>query len=265
MRVEFIGTPGAGKTTLLPAVKEYFAAQGFNACSVVEAARPFAQRTLPGRSICRLAPQALQRPLLWQVFYHLSRLYRLKFFIRHPQLSGMVYSFQKRRPISEADRHHVLHWFFHLVGAYEFLNSHAGPEDVLIFDEGFVHRVVQLYASEKEDPDKELVLAYLDLVPRPDLVIFTDAPREICERRVIARGIWDRFRHKSPAEFSQFIANSHQVVNLAADYLKQKGWPVIDVDTGGDDPAAAQAELQRKLSNRAGFPPGFLSLQPLIQ
>ncbi len=254
MIVEFIGTPGAGKTTLLPAVTEYLQEQGICARSVVEAARPYAQRTLLGAAVSRLAPPALRRPLLWQVFYHLSALYSIRFCVKHAKLIRQVLGSQKSRPVSaDVRERRVLYWFFRLVGYYEFLIAHARPGEALVFDEGFIHRVVQMNVSEVEEPDAAQVLAYVDLLPRPDLVIFPQASPEVCERRIYRRGLWEYFRYKSPPEVLRFIANADLVVSLAVEHVKSKGWTVIEVDNGGDDPMVSEAELRSKLTKLPAF------------
>jgi hypothetical protein len=248
MLIEFISTPGAGKTTLQSAVAAYLNAQGFHAFSVVDAARPLAGRTIVGRAINRLAPPAWRRPLLWQAFYHLSGANRIRFYAQHAELMRLVWRFQGQRPISNDDRRHVLHWFNHQTGVYEFVRHHAGPKDAVIFDEGFIHRVVQLFASENEMPEPAAVSAYIDLIPRPDLVIHPTAPREVCERRVYARGLWDRFQAKSPDETARFFISAERAVNLAVDAIQQRQWPVFDVDNSSDNPNVARAELWRTLS-----------------
>jgi len=247
--VEFIGTPGAGKTTLLPATIEYFQACGISARRVVDAARPFAQRTLPGALIGRLAPEPLRRPLLWQVFYQLSTAYRLKFFASRPQLIAHVLRSQRRRPIAAVERQHVRFWFFVLVGQYEFLRAHARPDEALVFDEGFIHRAVQMHASDVEEPQPAQIAAYVDLLPQPDLVIVPWAPSELCEARVYSRGLWERFQHKSRPQVAAYIANSSRIVGHAVEQIKRRGWRVVEVDNSGDDPAASAAELQGKLAS----------------
>lgn len=248
MIIEFISTPGAGKTTLLPTVVEFLNERGYYARAVLDAARPLAARTAMGRSVGRLAPASWQRPLLWQTFYRYSQANQLRFAARNPGLVGMVWRFQRGRPITAADRRHVLRWFSHQTGVYEFLRRRAGPDEAILFDEGFIHRVVQLFASENETPEPERVAAYIDRLPRPDLVIHPAAPRAICERRVHARGLWDRFQVKSADETSRFIASAERAVNLAVDHIKRRGWTVIEIDNSGDDPSVARAELWRALS-----------------
>lgn len=249
MIVEFIGAPGAGKTTLIPAVVETLQTMGFRALTVVDASRSFASRTILGKTINRLSPLSWRKPLLWQVFYCLSILYRLKFCIRHPKLVWTVFHTQWQRPKSaDVRQRKVLYWFIRLIGYYEFLNAYAYPNEALVFDEGFVHRVVQLNASSVELPQPGQICAYLDLLPQPDLVIFVRSPRVVCERRILQRGLREPFRKKSSVEMAQFVTNAWNIVNLAVQHIKYKGWKVVEVNNGTDGLTVSTAEICTSLS-----------------
>jgi thymidylate kinase len=248
--VEFFGTPGAGKTTLLKAAQTIFQERGLQAYSVVEAARPFAQRTFLGRTVNRLSPAQYRKQLLWQVFYYTSLVDRLKFMRRHGKLVRYVTQSQNRRPVEAAiQERRVLYWFNHLMGYYEFLTAHAQPGEVLIWDDGFVHRAVHLHASMVETPDLADVRTYVDLIPRPDLVIVPCTPVEVCEERIMQRGIWKHFRDRSRSELRQYLTSASQVVNGTLEYLRAKGWIVIEVDNSRADLALTHEQLQKKLMN----------------
>lgn len=262
MIIEFIGTPGAGKTTLLPAVAAFFEDNGLRAYTAVEAARPFAARTLPGKLITALAPQTWQRPLLWQLYSLFNLLYQLPFLLQHPRLSWRVLTFQQQRPISGTDRRHVLRWFFHHAGRVAFLQAYARPDEVLLFDEGFVHRVVQLYASEHETPDLRHMQTYLDQIPRPSLLIVPLADRDLCEQRVYRRGLWVRFQRKSAAAVARYMDHAHTAVTTTVDYLKRKEWMVVEVQNGAVDTAVAAADLRHQLTRLTRTPDLAPHVQP---
>lgn len=261
MIVEFIGTPGAGKTTFMPVVSEHFKNQHFQPYSVLEAARPFAARTLPGKMVGMLSSGKLQRFLLWQVFYAFSYTYRPKFAEQNQNLMKTVLDYQYKRPIAKSDRSHVLRWFLHLSGSYEFLKAYARPGDMLLLDEGFVHRVVQLFASENETPDLDRVANYLDLIPRPDLIIYPNASSEVCEKRVFERGVWERFQAKGRAETSRFIKNAYKIVKYAVKYIKIQGWAVIEVDNNKENLAVSKSMLKRDLSDMVVLVPETADLK----
>ncbi len=249
MIVEFISTPGAGKTTLLPVVKNFFASHGFHAWTVLEASRPFARRTKIGELVNTLAPASLKKPLLWQVFRQASRIRQATFRSENKELIDLVLRFQNTRPISQADRQHVLRWFINLSGQYHFLKEYTEADDVLIFDEGFIHRVVQLFASEIEPLDEERIRSYLSLIPVPDLIIAPWASLETCIERVHSRGIWDRFKDRDEETVSRFMTNAHAVVDLVLDNAYTKDCPVIQIQNENQSPAETAQQLQQKLTD----------------
>ncbi len=249
MIVEMLGAPGAGKTSLLPAAREFFNRRGLRAWSVVEAARPAAAGTRAGRLAARLLPEPLRGFALWQIFYACSRRCQRDFHRQYPRLVEGVLREQRRRPISGYDRRHVLRWFLHLTGVYSFLRESMDPADVLIIDEGFVHRVVQLFASENEELQPRQVIDYLDAVPRPDLVIFVSAPAGSSRRRVFERGLWPRFQRKSQVETQRFLERAQAAVEIAADHLTRAGWPLIRIDNDGQEIHSVGARLQAELAH----------------
>jgi thymidylate kinase len=140
----------------------------------------------------------------------------------------------------------VLYWFYRLCGHYEFVKGKMRPDEVLIFDEGFMHRVVQLFASSVEVPDRHQISKYISRVPRPDLVIFIQAPKDMCEQRIYQRGLWERMRDKEPDEISRFVNNAYLAVNLAIEEGRRLDWSIIQIDNDHQDLRSAQKSIQNQ-------------------
>ena len=230
--VEFVGTPGAGKTTLSIELVDLLQERGIEAATIIGAARAHAGRTLVGRVIVRLAPSSLRRALLWQVFYLLSMLHVLGFGRDHPLLSRQIMRTQLGRSIPPVERRHVLFWFFQLAGRVRFLTATSQAREALVIDDGFLHRSVHLHASHLEDPDADQVIAYVDLLPQPDLVVFTVADKEVCEQRIRARGVWPHRRHLNEAALSRYLGNAEKVAGVAARRARERGWTVVEIENG---------------------------------
>lgn len=250
MIIEFIGAPGAGKTTLLPAVARFFEPHAYRAYTVVQAARPFACRTRSGKLVRKLAPTAWRQPLLWRAFYLQSMAERLRFMALHPQLIAQIMRSQRGRPARAHVRQRaVLPWLFRHMGYYEFLRRHIQPNEVLLFDEGFIHRVVQLFTSSVEKPTSAAIAAYIDLLPQPDLVIYVQASTAVCEQRIYERGLWPHAQQQAPAEISQFVQHAHEAAALAVTQARHREWQVLEVANDGVDLTAVQANLWQQLSH----------------
>lgn len=245
--VEFVGTPGSGKTTLSSELVGLLQEHGIEAATIIGGARVHAARTLPGRAIARLAPYSLRRPLLWQVFYLLSILHALGFSRDHPSLTWQVLRTQIGRPIPTAAKRHILIWFFQLAGRHRFLTGTARASEALVLDDGFLHRSVHLNASHLEEPDAAQVAAYVDLLSQPDLVVFTMAGKEVCERRVRARGVWPQRRHLSATELSRYLGNAERVADEAVRRARECGWTVIEVDNEDRDLDRIKSDLRAAL------------------
>ncbi|MAT97545.1 MAG: hypothetical protein CL608_10420 [Anaerolineaceae bacterium] len=249
MIIEFIGAPGAGKTTLLPAVAHFFESRGCRAYTVVGAARPFACRTIAGKLVQWLAPAVLKRPLLWRVFYLHSVGHRLSFIAQRPGLVRQMLASQRGRPAAaDTQQRQVLPWLFRHMGYHKFLHHHARHDEVLLFDEGFSHRVVQLFTSSAEKPDSTQIAAYINRLPPPDLLIHVQASAAVCERRIYERGLWQRAQHKEPAEIAQFVCHAHEAVELAVAHARHKQWQVLQVANDGVDLTAVQTNLHQQLA-----------------
>ena len=246
--IEFIGTPGAGKTTLSNELIRLLQEEGIDASTIIGAARDHAFRTVVGRAVAWLAPPSLRAPLLWQVFYLLSMIHVLGFARKHYELCRQVLRTQLGRNVPVAAKRHALFWFFQLVGRYDFLRATAGDREAIVLDDGFLHRSVQLHASHSEEPDSGRVWDYVDLLPRPDLVVFVVAGREVCERRIRRRGVWPHRQHLSPSDISRYVGNAEQVVESAVRRARARRWSVVEIVNEGRPLEQLRSELNSALT-----------------
>jgi Ser/Thr protein kinase RdoA (MazF antagonist) len=172
---------------------------------------------------------------------------------RHPGLVLHVVRSQRGRPPdADAGRRRVAYWFFRMAGAHLFLRRHGRAGEVLILDEGYVHRTVQLHSSAVEHPDPARITDYVAALPLTDLVVVVRAPVDQCQERVRHRGVWRPLAHRSPDEIDRFVANAHEAVRLATTAVRAAGRAVIEVDNAGDladAEVALKAEVQQTLGS----------------
>jgi len=245
---EFLGNSGAGKSTLLPILTQLLRDDEMVAMSVTEGIRHYTAKMHLGRAVCALAPQAWRGPLLWWSFFFLPYwLHMVQFARQQPRLVHYVIGLQLRRPIPWRFRWSILRLFFRMASEYHFLSSQARADEVVVFDEGFVHRAVQMFVSEAEQVRPEQIAEYLRLLPRSDLVILVKAAPATCLARIQFRGLQERLRNLTAQDIARFMTNMEQVISIVSQYLQGTGWPIVEVINDGDL-SVSTAELQRKVA-----------------
>lgn len=252
MIIELIGTPGSGKTTIMQAVIEHFRGRGVDAYSRRDIHRVYRSRS-PARRLVRWAPGHLQE----RIFLRLASFHRTLEWQKHlltlAPLIRHVQETQQNRPVEAGvDARNILPSFRRSVESYGLLKTHRRPSDVLVFDEGFVHRVVALYVSPVEMPDPARVKTYLNLVPPADYVIHIQSPPEECMRRRIQRGLTGYLATLDEESLARFFAHAHATITLTVDHLRQKGWTVLEIDNSDGRSAQAAEELERMLEKIGG-------------
>ena len=240
--IEFVGVPGSGKTSLADQLVERLETAGFDVATITSLARRRAAATTVGKIILTIAPRRLHSTLLWWVFYALGTGSGIGLCQRDPRLARLVVTSQRHRPLSVRTRAHILYWFFQLAGRYRVLVDSSIGAQVLVIDDGFVHRAVHLHASHLRGPDTRSVVSYLELIPVPDLLVHVDTDTQICLERVVARGVWAHSRHLAQTELSEYLGAAAAVVGTASEAMRTRGATVVEV-SGTVDPAVTSGEL----------------------
>lgn len=254
MFIEFVGAPGTGKTTLTSAAVDFLRNQNLIALSVDDAVPTIATRTVWGKIISRWVPQSQQRSTLWRAYSLTSDYYRLLFIFENFTFWRYLIKLQQYRPISSEHQRLIRFYLNRMMGIYQLCRHHLRSGEVVIFDEGFAHRVTH-FVSEIEQPDPDVIVRYVNLMPKPDLIFWLGAPVSVCVDRVHARGLNGRLRGKSELEVKQFITNSIHAIDIMVQQLTLIGKKVIEIDNLGNLNSSVQTldiHLDRLVKNARG-------------
>lgn len=232
--IELAGGPGAGKTTVLPMVVRAVRERGLDVLEPERAGRTLAARTLPGKVVLGRVGRRLEDRALWAIYVIYATALGVGLAISRPGLMRVLAA-QRRRPREAmVSERHVVRWFVRHAGTERLFRRVGGADEVLIVDEGYVHRVVQLFTSTVERADTKDVRRYLAMVPAPELVVFVDAPADVAWTRVQARGVWTRMADLDAAAVARFVGNASEAIAQAMDCVRNDRWLVVRVDNGGD-------------------------------
>jgi len=239
--VEICGSPGAGKTTIRPVMEELLRERGFvpQSSEVAVDARIAASGT--ARLLARLhADPGLRRgrgrryvvDVPWGVIAALVR----------PTLAWRAGAAILRDPVSWSHRLVLFHRFIVPMAHRQFLQGRLRPRDAVIFDEGPVHRVVNLFGWRHRRPPPSEVRAYARRLPPPDLLVLVRARSDTAAARLADRGLPQYLRRRRPDEVARFSRHADEALAIAMREIQART-TIIAVDNDGtiDDARASLA------------------------
>jgi hypothetical protein len=121
---------------------------------------------------------------------------------------------------------------FNLFAKYQYVHSHQADTRIVLIDEGFIGRVVTLFAYRKTKPVADDVRAYVRLAPKPRAVLQIRLSLDECFSRMSSRekGPPTRFETFSPEQRMGTMENCQECIDIAVAELSALGVPVIDID-----------------------------------
>ncbi len=228
--IEFTGMVGAGKSTVAVALATHLQQHQLNPLTPADASRRCLERSRCGQVIQALVPVAWQKQFLNRWLRHVTLpVYQFLFALAHPQLWWLVYQSQLKRQLPWGHRRLILQRFATVAGHYQFLCSRLKADEVVIFEEGLVHRAINLFAWEEGALKPEVLLAYYRQLPVMGLLIVVEAPDVVCQVRAQNRGLPARLAAQDALVIERFTHHSRHIIQLAlAAAAGQR--PVIQLD-----------------------------------
>lgn len=227
--IEFTGMVGAGKSTVALALAAALQQENRRVFNPVAASRHCLDRSLMGRVGRRLLPGVWLRgrnPIFRRLIHPF---YQFLFALTHPRLFWLVCSSQLHRPLTWQHRRLILKRFGDVAGHFQFLLSRLEPDELVIFEEGFVHRAINLFAWDKDPLDVEQLWAYYQQLPHMDLLIVVEAPTDVCQQRAIQRGLPASLTDKDEVTRERFTQHSARIIWLALSATANQH-PIIRLD-----------------------------------
>ncbi len=176
--VEFIGPPGAGKSAihsrLITNDSLYGGADedGFQRKFLQDEKKMY-------KLVYRLTPSKLQMFVLNKLLTYKIRYNSFEEFVNHhPQFLDILYDIKK---IVRTESDVALHITKQVAEEYQTNITTQRDNEILVMDEGFGMRAVSiLWRTEQRSFSLE---KYIDIVPAPAVLVYVDAPVEVCVER----------------------------------------------------------------------------------
>ena len=260
--IELLGLPGSGKTTLAKDIVKILRAKRRDVFTRWDAKDAVMRKMIrkqsgwPWRFISCGAYFAAY-PILHLLWGRYRYLFALRFIGNYPQLVQQVIEAAVRSAPPESDReqaHQVvsperlLSWFFDVACVYQAAQEFLATDDVLLIEEGLCQQAFYLLCTfRKPDVDDRKLKRYLQLIPKPDVLIAVFVDPQECEERMQSRskGIANMLRTLPVAERIAVLEQRQKTYRKIADDFETQKIEVIRLDKTNH--TANQKQLAEKL------------------
>jgi len=229
MQIDMLGLPGSGKSTIAGEIKKAYRSLGVKANDYLT----LCCTALPGFRAALLIkmPTRIRNKGLQIMFRSTDTIFKhcLLFISANRKLNEHVLCSLDRKDNGE-EAIMVVRWLYELFAQHNLIHSTIASDNYIIYDEGFLNRLITLYGYEDGVINKELIGEYIESIPRPDLVFYVDTEIENCIKRMKKRGYPKRLKGKSERDIEMILRNCRECAEYAIDNLKETGVTVHRID-----------------------------------
>lgn len=242
VHVEFIGIPGSGKSTIHTLLVESFYRRKMPCLSMDQALLSCLKLKVDGiffKCFLNVLPEKLALKYAPLVFTRSSLRYTAQnaFLSTNARTAAAILSSDHFLTAEPHERELVLSRFFLTASQYHLIQEHTAEKIPVLFDEGFLQKSVSLFVSpgKRSLPSMTFLSSFLDLIPRPDIVLYLRAAPETCRQRIVARskGMPERLAGKNPGEIQSYLDTYERCINSIIDLATTKGFHISSIDNNG--------------------------------
>ena len=222
MIIEFTGLPGSGKSTLSEILKKSLIAQGYRTFVLADASSFCYERIVASRVFKRIHFNSIFNPVtIW---------YGIVFFAHYPTLISQVARSQLGQNNTMVEKLMMLRWFWITSGLCQIFRQHLQKNEVLLCDEGLLHRSINLFTSLQAQPANGGLAKIVSALPTIDLILFVKVSKKTASYRLNKRGQHRRLKDKNSMEVDRFLENSQNYITQALKLIKEADSKIIEVD-----------------------------------
>jgi|GEM_PF-4085752 len=214
MIIEMAGPPGAGKSTVAKLLKAALEEKGLTAYWAEQAEAEYISRSKV------LAPLTKAWNALRGTF-------------QNPGLVWPTLRAQFSRQLPLRYRAWIFKVFLWTLARHRLLKVKLPPEEIAIFDAGLLHLSVSLFTSEKLPATAEGIIRYVRRLPQPDLLVYVNAPLDLCLQRLENRTLPLRLQALEGEAVAPFVAHQAEALSTAIGEAQRLGWEIQQIENSG--------------------------------
>ncbi len=240
LHIEFIGLHGSGKTTCAKELKKILNKKHITAYTLPEASDIAVKRSIKNKYkafLVKLLSTKTFEKHIYDIFinshYHIESY--ISFISLYTRLFDVVVKNQLERNLNQAEKEYDLSYLFYLCSRFQIAASKLQDTESIIIDEGFTYIPIRTLAHG-DGVIEDYLRQYINLIPKPHLVINIVNYPALCEKRISRRltGYPGIMRSLSYEERIDYLEFCREYIDKILNYLHGNGIHVINVDNSGD-------------------------------
>jgi thymidylate kinase len=237
--IEMTGLPGSGKTTVYPHLMSSFSDIGFDIYDF----KKFNQR-YPSylkstfSTVYNYLPRAVRSRYSKYMYSKLNSddNFINKFKIEFNYLVDFAKTINQHRLIPDEHKELSDKWLLETASIYQVARELLKDDSYLLLDEGFTHKVINLFVSLQESEiNEEGLEQYLLLIPQIEILIFIKTDINVCLERIMKRKNKNQRHGTSKAEVLRFLNIADQVLKITLKSLIKENVNVITIDNSSEN------------------------------
>ncbi len=247
MRIELLGLPGSGKSSLYRGIvhQSNFSSRRILSLNqaLYEGLTKSNKKKLDIKNLTyRLSGSKHIKNNHFYLKYKLN--YLSVFIAKNTDLAELILHFINKEYYSGHEKEMVLSWFYGLFSDYHVISNFLPDEKDFIIDEGFIQRTITLFSYGDSWVDLNGVEKYLELIPKPETVIYVEAEPEHCYERLLSRGFPKRLARKNKEEIDEFFEKCLICINEVKCYYEKNNLNLVVVRNNNNEMMDVKSILQ---------------------
>ena len=247
--IEMVGVSGSGKTTLMPLVKnklsKYIIIYDINDLMI----QFFVSKSKINQWLMLVLPNKFKKKVArkYYTLFNFKYFFQTEFIKNNSKLIKKFIQINYARKIPIAEKKMIMGWFLTTCGIYSLAETILDKESYLIIDEGFVHKVTNLFVSFGENSfNQKKLIEYLELIPKIEYLFYIQ--RDL-SKFIGARDKYrtERLKNKTKDEVCFFIKKNQNVIIATLDIIKRRNI-IIEIDNNNHISNKAIDELIKPIS-----------------
>ncbi|MCZ6594991.1 MAG: hypothetical protein O6943_08760 [Bacteroidetes bacterium] len=250
--IELTGLPGSGKSKILPIVRKYFSNRGLEVYDkhlLVLSCKEFPLNKIFITTFINFFPGTFRDKIL-ALFYRLldnKQTYIAHYLLENWKFSETILNNISESPFPSYQKNWLVLWWFNIISLYQMGLESLQKDAIILFDEGFYHKVINFFVHLKTDLEYAKIECYVKGIPNVDILIHVETSLDKCLERLKSRKLPRVIRGSRTPEVRSYLEKSREAIQYSQKIICTKGTKIVKIENSSSP--FSQMNITDQLAN----------------